>query len=108
MNTLNYCGKIEVYSLVLKGPTNINSLTVRNSKYYVYYILYESIQKNPFGKKILTFDVCHLFFLLQRVLTLLVGRNGILIFNFLCLFNCWYQLSYSFLHVHYIMFFFNF
>lgn len=34
MNTQKYCGKIEVYSLVLKDPMNINSLTVQNSEYY--------------------------------------------------------------------------
>lgn len=38
MNTQKYCGKIEVYKLVLKDPTNINSLTVLNSKYS--YILF--------------------------------------------------------------------
>lgn len=34
MNTQKYCGKIEVYSLVLTDPMNINSLTVQNSKYF--------------------------------------------------------------------------
>lgn len=40
MNTQKYCGKIEVYSLALKDPTNINLLTVQNSKYFSLY-LYE-------------------------------------------------------------------
>lgn len=35
MNIQKYCGKIEVFSLVLKDQMNINSLTVQNSKYYV-------------------------------------------------------------------------
>lgn len=34
MNTQKYCGKIEVYSLVLTDLMNINSLTVLNSKYF--------------------------------------------------------------------------
>lgn len=37
MNTRKYCGKIEVFSLVLKDPMNINSLTVQNSKCYINY-----------------------------------------------------------------------
>jgi len=34
MNTQKYCGKIEVFSLVLIDLMNINSLTVLNSEYF--------------------------------------------------------------------------